>query len=199
MLRIGLTGGIASGKSEAARLFASFNTPIIDADEIAHQLTQAGQTTLTRISQCFGKEYIHSNGTLDRSRLRTLIFADNNKRQQLEAILHPLIHQGMSEQLARLHDPYCILVIPLLFETGFTDLIDRILVIDTPEQNQRQRASQRDKTSTASIQAIIDSQTTRQERISKADDIIYNDANLEHLYQQVEILDNKYRDLARAR
>lgn len=195
MLRIGLTGGIASGKSEAARLFAMLNVPIIDADEIAHQLTQAGQAALSHIAQSFGEEYIQSNGMLDRSRLRKLIFTDDEKRQQLEAILHPLIHQQMIKQLAHLQAPYCILVIPLLFETGFTDLIDRTLVIDTPEQIQLQRASQRDQTSIFSIQLIIDSQIARQDRINRADDIIYNDTELEHLHHQVKALDRKYRDL----
>ena len=144
MLVIGLTGGIGSGKSTVADMFASLGVPIIDMDRIARHIVESGQTALEQITHIFGKDLIEADGQLNRQRLSAIIFDSAEKRHQLEAILHPIIRLETEHQLAKLKAPYCIVVIPLLLESELHSLIDRILVVDAPENVQISRTMQRD-------------------------------------------------------
>lgn len=198
MLVVALTGGIGSGKSTACELFKALGTPVIDADVIAHQLVQPEQPALNEITQHFGKALLTADGQLDRAKLRQMIFSDQAKKAQLEAILHPRIRQEMNRQIAALSSSYCIVAIPLLVETGQTGFADRILVIDLPETEQRKRACQRDQQSEREIEAIISTQASRGERLAIADDIIHNDGDLEELNQQVSALHQQYHSVRKA-
>lgn len=197
MLVIGLTGGIGSGKSTVADLFARLGAPIIDADLISRELTQPGQAAYLEIVRCFGHDITDSEGKLDRNQLRTLVFADPDRRRQLESILHPRVYRRIHEQLHDLDSRYCIVVIPLLVETGGNPLVDRILVVDAPEALQRQRAARRDQTSAAEIDAILACQASREQRLQAADDTITNDTDLDALEQAVLSLHESYLQLAK--
>lgn len=197
MLIIGLTGGIGSGKSTVARLFADKGIPVIDADIIARNVTEAGEPALTAIAEHFGVNVIMKDGNLDRPKLRTIIFQDPNERQWLEQLLHPLIRDKITQQLATLSAannkaPYCIIVIPLLLETASYSFIDRILVVDTPEHIQIVRVSTRDQALAATAKAIIDTQLAREERLKQADDVIVNDGTHADLTPQVDKLHDQY-------
>ncbi|NOT12590.1 MAG: dephospho-CoA kinase [Methylococcaceae bacterium] len=196
MLKIGLTGGIGCGKSTVARLFAELNIPVIDADEIAHQLVEKGQPALTRITNAFGPSVLTDEGTLNRSHLKDLIFSDNRNKQTLEAILHPLIYQSIQSTTEKLSAPYCIICIPLLIETEKTESVDRILVVDCPVETQIARVQSRDHLSDEKIQAIIANQVSRAVRISKADDIIDNSEMEYGLAESVKKLHNLYLSLS---
>lgn len=193
MLVIGLTGGIGSGKSTVADMFAGLGVPIIDMDRIARQTVEPGQPALEQITQMFGKDLIGPDGQLNRQRLSTIIFDSAEKRHQLEAILHPIIRKETEQQLAMLEAPYCIVVIPLLLESGLHSLIDRILVVDAPESVQITRTMQRDNISATQAEKILATQVDRQSRLSAADDIINNSGELSELRHQVEHLDQQYR------
>ena len=196
MLKIGLTGGIGSGKSTACKYFSELGVPVIDADVIARELTQAGQPALSSITQIFGADILNVQGELDRTLLRQQVFAHPEQRQQLEAILHPLIKQTIAARLTHLNAPYVIIAVPLLIESQWTDLVDRVLVIDTPIELQIQRSTQRDANNDAQVRAIIRSQADRHTRNAAADDIILNDSDLAKLHDQVEQLHRRYRELA---
>lgn len=195
MLKIGLTGGIASGKSTVCKLFASLNVPIIDADNVAHKLTEPEQSCFQQIIDCFGKQYLLRNGRLDRTKLRQLIFSDQTAKQQLEAILHPKIRQELVKQAEMAKHDYCILSIPLIIEAKMTDLVDRILVVDCELEIQKQRLSQRDHITADESENIIAQQCSRQQRLHSADDIIVNNITTHDLYNHVEQLDQLYRQL----
>ncbi len=197
-LKIGLTGGIGSGKSTVCQLFSAFSIPIIDADIIAREVVAPGQAALAQIQQAFG-DILLADGNLDRKKLGQIIFADPAKKQCLENILHPLIYQRLKTEAAAQPEPYVILAIPLLFETGMTDLVDRILVIDCPETLQFQRVKQRDQLDDAQIQRIIASQSSREERLRRADDIIDNSKSTAELAEQVKNLHNLYLSLIQSR
>ena len=197
MLIIGLTGGIGSGKTTVAQLFAARGVPVIDTDVIAHQLTQPGQPLLTEIQQHFGPDIVLANGQLNRPALARIIFTESQAaRQQLEKILHPAIWQEAQRQIHALKSDYCLLVVPLLIETGQTERVDRVLVVDTTEALQLSRTLQRDQRSEDEIKAIMHAQVNRQTRIQAATDIIDNSDTAElSLEKQVEALHKKYQAL----
>lgn len=196
MLVIGLTGGIGSGKSTIAELFATLGVPIIDMDQIARQVVEPGQPALAEIIREFGSDILDAEGHLDRRQLRECIFNSPDKRHRLEAILHPLIRQETERQLADLDAAYCIVVIPLLLESQQQSLVDRILAVDVPESQQITRTMQRDGISAGAVQKILAAQTDRQTRLAAADDIIDNAAALDQVRMRVVELDRQYRDLA---
>jgi dephospho-CoA kinase len=196
MLIIALTGGIGSGKSTVAASFIQLNVPVIDADQLARELVVPGSPALAEIALAFGPEMILKDGKLDRPRLRRLIFADQKQRLRLEAILHPGIYAEMRRRMQTLQGPYCVLVIPLLLETGETAIADRILVVDAPESLQRGRVHTRDGLSDADLDAILNAQFGRAERLRAAADIIVNDGDLAQLKEQVAVLHRRYLDMA---
>jgi len=195
MLKIGLTGGIASGKSTICQLFSGYDIEIIDADIIAHQLVKSGQTCLDKIIDVFGKHVLLANGELDRAQMRELIFSDRNAKQQLEGILHPNIRQQLLKQSEDVLSPYCILSIPLLIEADMLSLVDRVLIVDVDEKKQIDRVCQRDNVSSTQAQAIINSQISAAQRKSIADDIIINNDSQDNLALKVANLHKKYLQL----
>lgn len=198
MTIIGLTGGIGSGKSTVAAMFAKLGAALIDTDQIAHQLTAAGQPALTAIAHLFGQQILLPDGALDRTKLRKTVFSNATARKQLENILHPRIREEVSKQLQQpCSAPYRIIVVPLLFETGaYQTLINRTLVVDCPEPLQIQRVMARGFSNEAEVRAIINTQCRREEKLARADDVILNDAGLEKLETQVAHLHKKYIALA---
>lgn len=196
MLIIGLTGGIGSGKSAVANMFSELGVPIIDMDHIARQVVEPGQPALQQIIQTFGSEVVDPEGKLKRQQLSRVIFGSTAKRRQLEAILHPVIREETERQLAELDALYCIVVIPLLLESDQRSLVNRILVVDAPEEIQISRTMQRDGISEKQAESILASQVDRQSRLNAADDIINNSGDLEALRLQVNKLDQTYRALA---
>ena len=196
MLIIGLTGGIGSGKSTVADYFAQQGVPVLDADLLARELVAPGSPALGEITAVFGPEILLTDGGLDRGQLRQRIFADASQRRRLEAILHPRIYAEMRRRTRSLHAPYCIWVIPLLLETGKTALVDRVLVVDSPETLQRKRALSRHGMDSATLDAIMRSQAARPERLRAANDVIVNNADLGQLRQRVVDLHHRYLDLA---
>lgn len=195
-LRIGLTGGIGSGKSEVARQFSALGAVVIDTDIIARQLVEPGQPALAEIAAVFGREVIDSSGRLDRTRLRRLVFPDPARRKQLEDILHPRIRAQSLKETDRTDAPYCILVIPLLVETAADYQLDRILLVDCPEALQRLRIRTRDMLNDAEIDDILAAQASRTARQAVADDIILNDRDLQALTVAVERLHHQYLALS---
>jgi len=196
MLVVGLTGGISSGKTTVAKRFESHGIPIIDADAIAKELTRAGQPAQQQIVQVFGTSVLKSDGELDRGRLRELAFGDARKRVLLEGILHPLIRTEMRARAQQVTTPYCVMVVPLLVETGQTDMVDRILVVDAPRHLQIARTMSRDGSSPDQIEAILEAQVDRQTRRSLADDVIINDQDEQRLFAHVDELHSRYLRLA---
>ncbi len=196
MLKIGLTGGIGCGKSTVAKIFADLDIPVLDADEVAHQLVEPGQPALVRIQQAFGPDILNPDGSLNRHTLRERVFSDPKQKQQLEAIVHPLVYKTLQAELERLTAPYCIVSIPLLFETAMSRFVDRILVIDCPVETQIERVKMRDNLSVERIQSIIDTQVSRLFRQANADDLIDNSSNDYRLAEQVKKLHNLYLSLS---
>jgi dephospho-CoA kinase len=195
----GLTGGIGSGKSTVADLFAELGTPVIDTDVIARDLTAPGAETLEAIRVVFGETVMQADGTLDRAALRRRVFADSGARRQLEAILHPHIRQAVERTLATLTAPYALIVIPLLVETsGYQNMLKRVLVVDCPENVQIARVVARNGLAQAEVKAILAAQAGRAERLAAADDIIVNTASLEALRAEVATLHQRYLALAGA-
>ncbi len=192
MLKIGLTGGIGSGKSTVARLFERLGVEVIDADRIARELVEPGCPALEAIEDAFGPEILKPSGQLDRAKLRQKIFSDPKARKALETILHPRIFADMSLRADLCQAPYCILAIPLLVETGAQDQVDRVLVVDCPEQLQIERIKLRDRLPEDLIRQILASQASRQERLAVADEVIVNAEDLSKLEQQVEELHRFY-------
>jgi len=199
MLKVGLTGGIGCGKSTVAKIFADLHVPVLDADEIAHRLVEKGQPALAQIQQAFGTAILNPDGSLDRKALRERIFSNLKQKQQLESILHPLIYKTLQAELEQLIAPYCIISIPLLFETDMTHFVDRILVIDCPVETQLERVKVRDGLSIERIQSIIDSQVSRTFRKAKADDLIDNSDTDYRLAEQVKKLHNLYLSISASR
>ena len=196
MLRIGLTGGIGSGKSTVAALLTTRGVPIIDTDEIAHRLTEPGQPVFDEIVRAFGQDILDTHRRIDRNGLRERVFENAGERQRLEAILHPRIREVVREKLDDLHAPYCILVVPLLIESGFIDLVDRVLVVDASEGAQIQRTAARSGLTEPEIRKIMAAQVSRAQRLQKANDVIDNNGDRKHLEKEVERLHQWYLSLA---
>ena len=197
MLKVGLTGGIASGKSHAASVFTRLGVPVCDADHISHALTAPGQPGLKALVQGLGKDILDAQGSLDRAALRRRIFADPTLRQQVEVILHPLVLGRLEAELAAAQGPYAVAVIPLLVESAPSQaLVDRILVVDCPEAVQVARLMSRDGSTEAEARAILAAQASRAARLAVADDILLNASDLAALDAAVGRLHGFYRELA---
>ena len=197
---VGLTGGIGSGKSTIAELFAELGVPVIDADLVARQVVEKGSPLLAEIAVHFGPEILLEDGALNRAALREKVFNHEREKQWLNQLLHPAIRHEMLRQLAAQQAPYCIFMVPLLIENNLIALCQRVLVVDVSEQIQMTRASQRDNNQLALIKNIMQSQVSRSERLQHADDVINNDADLSEslpqLKQKVLDLHHLYLQLA---
>lgn len=195
---IGLTGGVGSGKSSAAKIFQELGAAVVDTDEIAHDLTRPGGAAVAAIRGEFGADYISAHGGLDRAKMRRLAFTDPQARKKLETILHPLIRRDSQTRIAAAQQPYVLVVVPLLLETGaYRELIGRVLVIDCDEERQIARTMKRSALSRDEVRAIMAAQLPRAKRLAAADDVLHNDADLEALRRQAEALHAKYVTLAR--
>ena len=197
-LRIGLTGGIASGKSTVAGRFRELGIPVIDADESSRFVVAAGQPGREAVVARFGEGVLKADGELDRRALRQLIFADPRKRLDLEAILHPLIRADMERRAMQAAGPYVILEIPLLVEGGGRERVDRVLVVDADEATQLQRLMERDAENLEGARAILAAQTNRTIRLEAADDVLVNSGTVPELRQAVDRLHQRYLQLAEA-
>jgi len=211
---VGLTGGIGSGKTTVAALFAELGVPVIDTDTISHQLTQYGGAAIPAIQSAFGEEYIDGTGALDRAKMRGLVFSEIRKpvfsemrervfsaasaKHQLEKILHPLILAQAKSQAAASSAPYVLLVIPLLFETNdYQGWLNQTLTVDCSEQTQLARATRRSGLGEQTVRAIMAQQLSRSERLKRADNTIQNDGTLVEIRQQIAQLHQRYMNLAR--
>jgi len=196
MLVIGLTGGIASGKSTASRYFQLLGIHVIDADIIARELVKPGEPALQQIVAAFGEDILDDKQQLDRAKLRDIVFNRQDARQKLETILHPLIRAEMRNRLKAIDDPYCVLAIPLLVETGQASMVDRVLVIDTDVDLQVERLRRRDGLDDRTIAAMLKAQATREQRLTIADDVITNNASPDDFKRQLLKLHRHYLQLA---
>jgi dephospho-CoA kinase len=192
---VGLTGGIGSGKSEVSRRFEQLNITVIDADIIARKVVAPGTSGLDAITEHFGQKILNDDKTLNRSRLRDLIFNQSSEKIWLENLLHPIIRTETIVQLKNSTSPYTILSSPLLLETTQHKLVDRILIIDAPEELQIARATARDTNNSEQIKKIMATQMKRSDRCAKADDIIHNHGDLKDLDTQIQNLHKKYLDI----
>ena len=196
MLRIGLTGGIASGKTAVADLFAGFGASVIDTDQIARKVVEPGKPTLTALTTALGTGILGADGRLDRHRLRDRIFRDASTRRIVERILHPAIMAELVRQADSAPGPYQVLVIPLLVEGGRSGLVDRVLLVDCPEEQQIERLIKRDGETRENAALALAAQATRAARLAEADDVILNDGDRAKLVELVAGLDREYRRLA---
>jgi len=195
---IGLTGGIGSGKTTVANMFAACGAAIVDTDLIAHQLTAPGGAAIPEIRAQFGEPFIAPNGAMDRAKIRAHVFAEPAAKAQLEAILHPLIRTETERAAHEAEGSYLMFVVPLLVESGlWKQRVSRVLVIDCPEELQVQRVIQRSSLTEAEVRAIMATQVPRATRLAAADDIIMNDHSEAALFPQVERLHALYSSLAR--
>jgi len=185
MITIGLTGGVGSGKSLVADLFMALGAPIIDTDILARAVVEPHTEGFSQVVEHFGSQIVCKEGTIDRKTLKKMVFNHPEERIWLEKTLHPLIRVLIKKQLSEIRAPYCIVVIPLLAETWPHPLIDRVLVVDSPQELQIQRVTERDQCSPEVVQNIIDAQASREDRLALADDVIKNDKDLQNLKDQV--------------
>lgn len=197
-LRIGLTGGIASGKSTVADMFADLGIPVIDTDLIARDVVAPGQPALQEIREAFGAGVIAEDGSLDRPAMRALVFAEDGARRRLEAILHPRIGAATREQADAAGGPYQIIVVPLLLDSSLRAFVDRVLVVDCEEETQVARLLSRDAESESQARRILAAQASRAERLAIADDVIANECDLDDTREQVRRLHQRYLDEAAA-
>lgn len=189
---IGLTGGIGSGKSAAAQHFADLGIHVVDADQAARWVVEPGQPALQALRNHFGDGIILNDGSLNRAALREQIFSDSSQRQWVEQLLHPLIRKAIEESLAQASSAYALLVSPLLIESGQHQRVRRVIVVDVPTQLQVTRTLERDAVSSEQVQAILAAQMPREQRLSHADDILYNHGTLQELQEQVLQLHQTY-------
>lgn len=192
---LGLTGGIGSGKSAAAQRFVELGVHLVDADQAARWVVEPGRPALASIVERFGPGVLQADGQLDRVALRQLIFADPEQRRWLEALLHPLIGQEIFSYLAKAESPYAVFVSPLMIESGQFKRTQRLLVIDAPQALQVERTLLRDQTNPEQVQAILKAQTSREERLRHAHDVVVNDRDLSWLHSEVDRLHHFYLTL----
>lgn len=195
-LVIGITGGIGSGKTTVADLFADLGVPVIDADDLARRAVARGEPGYGEIVEQFGSEILDEAGELDRRKMREHVFSDPGKRARLEAIVHPRVYAMMKQLLDNLDCPYAIVVVPLLIETGGREIVDRVLVVDSPEELQIERTLRRDGTTRAGVERILAAQTDRRSRLAAADDVIENAASESNLKDEVVSLHHRYLEEA---
>ena len=191
-LRIGLTGGIASGKTTVSDLFAKLGATVVDTDIIAREVVAPGQPALDEIRTAFGEEVLNADGSLDRGAMRQLIFADDTARERLEAILHPKIQAETLRRVAAADGPYTIVVVPLLADSPLRAHLDRILVVDCDESTQIRRLLERDTESEQQARRILAAQASREQRLAIADDVIENNSSLAVLAEQVSAMHDRY-------
>jgi dephospho-CoA kinase len=194
--RIGLTGGIASGKSTAAKFFGALGVPILDSDQIARDVVEPGQPPLERLVKRFGPSILTADGHLDRPALRDIVFSDPMARADLEALTHPAIGAAMEARSAEAGGPYQVLVIPLLVEKNLSSHVDRVLVVDCDEELQVRRLRDRDGSTPEQAAAILGAQAPRAARLRAADDVITNEADMSAVQDQVAALHARYLELA---
>lgn len=192
MFIVGITGGIGSGKTAVSDRFEEKGITVVDADICSRVVVEPGRPALKSISEHFGKEILNTDGTLDRAKLREIIFKDSDAKQWLEALLHPLIGEELINQLNSASSDYVILASPLLIESGQNLLCDKVIVVDVPEILQVERTVNRDNNSIDQVKKIIASQASREQRLEKASDVIVNDQGLDHLDREVERLHKQY-------
>jgi dephospho-CoA kinase len=197
--RVGLTGGIASGKSTAAKFFGALGVPILDSDQIARDVVEPGQPPLERLVERFGAAILTPDGHLDRPKLRDIVFSDPKARADLEALTHPAIGAALEARSATAGGPYQVLVIPLLVEKNLGSQVDRVVVVDCAEELQIKRLRDRDGSQPEQARAILAAQASRAARVKAADDVISNDADMSAVRSQVEALHARYLELARER
>jgi dephospho-CoA kinase len=196
MRRIGLTGGVASGKTTVAKLFAAAGAVVLDTDVIAREVVEPGEPALAALVESLGDEILGTGGRLDRALLRRRVFGDETLRRTVESILHPAILAKLGRQAADAGGPYQVLVIPLLVESDLAGIVDRVLVVDCPVERQIERLMQRDGETREGAGAMLAAQVSREARLAAADDVIVNDGTLADLAARVAELDRKYRLLA---
>ncbi len=198
VFRVGLTGGIASGKSTVADMFSALGIPVIDTDVIAREVVLPGRPALDEIRRRFGDTVFGAEGGLDRKKMRKLVFSDAEARHDLETILHPRIGDAVRRQAATGGGPYQVIVVPLLVGSPLMQFVDRILVVDCDEETQIQRLMARDRETVGQAQRVLSAQASRKARLAIADDVINNEQNLQKTLERVKGLDENYRSLATA-
>ena len=192
---LGLTGGIGSGKSAAAERFAEHGIHVVDADQAARWVVEPGRPALVQLVEHFGADILQADGRLNRGELRTRIFADAEQRRWVEGVLHPLIAQEIADNLAKATSPYAVFVSPLMVESGQYKKTDRLLVIDAPPALQKSRTLARDTTTAEQVEAIMQAQASREQRLALADDVLVNDRDLAWLHSEVDRLHHFYLTL----
>ena len=199
MFSVGLTGGIASGKTTISNLFADLGVPIIDTDVISRALLEPGEPAYEQVCHHFGDDILESDQQINRARLREIVFSRPLEKRWLEAMLHPLIYQRSHEEItAHAGEEYVIVVVPLLFETNFQSLVDRVLAVDCPAETQIRRLLKRDGIDESLAQKMLSQQLGNDERLSRAHDVIENRSDDSHLHEQITLLHERYLELARA-
>ena len=196
-IKIGLTGGIASGKTTVSNFFKQFGAEVIDADVISHQVTKPDGTAFQEIISSFGSSVLDENGLIDRKKMRKIIFDDVSKKEMLERIIHPKVREEMFNLASQSNDHYLIVSVPLLVETGMNEMMDRTLVVDCSEETQIERLMHRDKITLGEAKSILRNQTNRSTRLKAADDLIVNEKNvtLNELEKEVLELNKHYSKL----
>lgn len=192
MFRVGLTGGVASGKTTVAALFTELGAGLVDTDQVAREVVATGEPGLEAVIEAFGADILLDSGDLNRSALRAIVFRDPDERRKLEALLHPLIRARTLSQLETIEAPYAVVVVPLLVETDFAQFVDRILVVDCPRELQLERLVRRDQISAADAEAMVAAQVDRKTRSARADDILDGSQSLATTRKRVGMLHTDY-------